>query len=436
MSTVVPDEVEPTSSPDVAAPSARRGVTRREFVGLIGGAAVGAAAAYGALEVSRGGPAAPEQPASYRNGIQPFYGLHQGGVTTPTQSATHFAAVDLITERRSDVEDLLRAWTPAIERLTRGRPIAEPGRSSDAVDPDDMTTLGLGPSNLTVNVGFGAGLFELDGVDRYGLAHRRPSRLIDLPVFNGDRLIPQKVGGDLTIQACADDPQVALHAVRQLLGLAEGVARVRWVQSGFNEASASPGTPRNLMGFKDGTINPVGDQLDRFVWVGSEGPDWMLGGTYAVYRRIRITLEAWDSLKVSDQQRIVGREKVSGAPLGRTNEFDPLDLDATDRQGDLYIMPTAHVRLAAPQTNYNQMILRRGYSYDDGLLDDVGPDYDAGLFFCCYQRDPQLGFFTIFQQLADGDALLPFTIHTGSAIVALPPAPPSPGHVIGEGLFA
>jgi deferrochelatase/peroxidase EfeB len=292
---------------------------------------------------------------------------------------------------------------------------------------------------LTLTFGFGPGIFELDGVDRFGLRARRPAQLVDLPVFPFDKLIAQKTGGDLTIQACADDPQVAFHAVRELLRMADGVASIRWTQVGFNEAASSTGTPRNLQGFKDGTINPVGGQLQKFVWAGPESPSWMRHGTYLVVRRVHIALEDWDSRSVSEQEQVIGRHKLSGAPLGAATEFDALDLKATDSAGSPIIAVNAHVRLASPQENRGQMILRRGYAYNDGVTTTGGspsPTYDAGLLFFSYQRDPRTGFIPIFQTLSQNDALSQFTVHTGSVIVAVPPAATGPGHYVGEPLFS
>ncbi len=411
-------------------------------MGVAGGAAAGAAAAAtGIATLSGGGSAAAG--VSDRNAVEPFYATHQGGVVTSPQSNTYFAALDLDTGDRSDVVELLRTWTDVAAKLTIGKTLDAIGTATDDVEPDSAEILGLGPSRLTVNFGFGPGLFEKDGEDRYGLKARRPAALVDLPPFFGDQLIPGRVGGDVTIQACADDPQVAFHAVRQLARQVSGVASVLWVQSGFNETAASQGTPRNLMGFKDGTVNPAGSQLEEFVWVGREGPRWMSGGTYVVFRRIRISVDEWDSQTLGAQEQAVGRHKVSGAPLGESGEFEALDLDANDTGGNPVIPVDAHVRLSSAQMNNGQMILRRGYAYNDGTVPPVAslpaseqaPLYDVGIFFCAYQRDPRKGFIPIFQNLAELDALAQFSIHTASAIAALPPGVPAPGSWIGQTLF-
>ena len=190
--------------------------------------------------------------------------------------------------------------------------------------PTAVMRLGLSPARLTITFGFGAGLFIKDGQDRYGLAAKRPAALVDLPKFPGDQLVDARTGGDLSVQACADDPQVAFHAIRQLSRLAYNVAQIRWVQTGFTANFNAKETPRNLMGFKDGTNNPsVNDPklMNQFIWVGDEGPDWMRGGSYMVVRRIRIALEHWDRMNLAFQEQTVGRHKYSGAPLGRNERI-------------------------------------------------------------------------------------------------------------------
>ena len=206
------------------------------------------------------------------------------------------------------------------------------------------------------------------------------------------------------------------------------------------------GTPRNLMGFKDGTSNPsIADPqaMAKFVWVDDEGPDWMRGGSYVVARRIRIALEHWDRMKLDFQEQTIGRHKYSGAPLGSDREFAPLDLTATDKDGDPVIPESAHVRLAAAAANGGAQILRRPYSYNDGVNFIAerwppwrqGMEYDAGLFFICYQRDPRTGFIKIFENVAKFDMLNQFVTHTGGGLFACPGGP-AKGEFIGERLFA
>ena len=376
--------------------------------------------------------------------IEPFFGEHQGGIVTPQQSHTYAAAFDLTANKRADVIDLLRAWTDAAARMSRGEP-ATPAHADDEKPPTDSgEAQDLAPAGLTITFGFGPGLFTHEGKDRYGLGARRPAALIDLPRFNGDQLLSEKSGGDLYVQACANDPQVAFHAVRQLARMGYGAAHMRWGQAGFVSAPRGK-TARNLMGFKDGTNNPSpGDPalMAQFVWAGAEGPAWMHGGTYTVVRRIRITLEHWDRMPLGFQEQVIGRHKVSGAPIGKHNEFDPVDLDAVDKDGTPIIPDNSHVRLSHPSSNDGERLLRRAYSYNDSTnfyIERWPPwrqetEYDAGLLFIAHQRDPRTAFVPINEKLSKFDMMNQFTTHVGSAIFACPPGV-KPGSFIGAELF-
>jgi deferrochelatase/peroxidase EfeB len=410
--------------------------TRRSRRGLL--------AAAGGLVAAVGGGfaagAAVPQAAKACAPVEPFFGAHQGGIVTPAQDHTYLAAFDLRTTKREDVMKLLRVWTETAARMSSGAPAAPPAATLDAPGTDSDEALGLAPARLTVTFGFGAGLFEKDGKDRYGLAAVRPAALVDLPRFNGDQMVPTRTGGDLSVQACSDDPMVAFHAVRQLSRLAHDIAEIRWTQSGFQSRPANGGTPRNLMGFKDGTHSPP--QVDPVVWVGTEGPAWMRCGSYVVMRRIRMALEHWDRTNVSFQEQTLGRHKVSGAPLGLKHEFAPLRLDRADKDGNPIIPENAHVRLANAASNGGAEILRRGYSYNDGVNFTAerwppwrqGMEYDAGLLFVAYQRDPRTGFVKIFESMAKFDMLNQFVTHTGGGLFACPGGVRE-GEFVGQRLF-
>jgi deferrochelatase/peroxidase EfeB len=408
-------------------------------------AATAGAAAAGSMGLCPMAVLAQTAPAAASRGDQcePFYGLHQSGILTPQQSHSVFAAFDLDTNERQAVIALLQRWTHVAARLSRGETADVLGQNPDAVPGDGGSALGLPGARLTMTFGFGPGLFMRDGIDRYGLAKRRPQALVDLPRFNGDQLDAARCGGDLSVQACADDPQVAFHAIRELASLAEGSASLKWLQTGFASAPVNGGTGRNLMGFKDGTNNPPKqpEVMNQVVWVGPEG-GWMQNGSYLVVRRIRISLEHWDKTPLGFQEEVVGRHKASGAPLGKQHEFDSLDLAATDADGTLLIPANAHARLASAASNDGARILRRAYSFNDGagFRSERWPPwrqgifYDAGLFFMAYQRDPRTGFIRINQKLAREDIMNQFTTHVGSAIFACPPGV-SPGSYLGAGLF-
>ncbi|MFI9796503.1 iron uptake transporter deferrochelatase/peroxidase subunit [Streptomyces sp. NPDC052302] len=392
--------------------------SRRALLGWGGaGLALGAVAAGGAVAATRAGDDA--EPAGVGTGAAiPFHGERQAGVATPVQDRLHFAAFDVRTEDRDAFVGMLKEWTEAARRMTAGHAVGDGAYGGLAEAPPDDTgeALGLKPSRLTLTIGFGPSFFDKFG-ERFGIADARPEALTELPQFAGDNLDRGRSGGDLCVQACADDPQVAVHAIRNLARIGFGKVVVRWSQLGFGKTSSTTPdaqTPRNLFGFKDGTRNIAGtetDRLDEFVWVGEkDGPQWMAGGSYLVARRIRMHIETWDRTSLQEQEDIFGRSKGEGAPVGRAKERDKPFLKA--------MMPDAHVRLAHPDSNGGATILRRGYSFTDGT-DGLGR-LDAGLFFLAYQRDPRTGFIRIQRNLAK-DALNEYIQHVGSALFAVPP---------------
>ncbi|MEU3411071.1 iron uptake transporter deferrochelatase/peroxidase subunit [Streptomyces sp. NPDC006658] len=404
--------------------------SRRALIGWGGaGLALGAAAAGGAVAMARSGDDM-DPVADGTGGAVEFHGAHQAGIATPVQDRLHFAAFDVKTDDREAFVQLLKDWTAAARRMTAGEPVGEGAYGGLAEAPPDDTgeALGLQPSRLTLTIGFGPSLF-----DRFGLADERPEALVDLPKFPGDNLERSRTGGDLCIQACADDPQVAVHAIRNLARIGFGKVAVRWSQLGFGKTSSTtPGamTPRNLFGFKDGTRNIAGtesDRLDKHVWVGEDdGPKWMTGGSYLVARRIRMNIETWDRTSLQEQEDVFGRDKREGAPVGKAKEHDEPFLKA--------MKPDAHVRLAHPDSNGGITILRRGYSFTDGT-DGLGR-LDAGLFFLAYQRDVRKGFIPLQRKLSAHDALNEYIQHVGSAVFAVPPGVRTAGDWWGRTLFS
>lgn len=415
-------------------PSGTPRITRRAVLGAIG--AFGAVAGAGlASQVARAG----ESDATGTGDVVPFSGRHQAGIATPSQERLEIAAFDVTTEDLGELRTLMREWTDAAALLCAGRtvgtiegePLAPPKDTGEAFD--------LAASRLTITFGFGPTLFERDGVDRFGLAARRPSALAELPAFAADELDPGISDGDLVVQACADDPQVAFHAIRNLARIARGSAAIRWSQLGFSRTSSSGHsvpTPRNLMGFKDGTNNlDIGDPvaMSDHVWVSDGDAPWMRDGSYMVTRRIRMLIEFWDRTSISEQEATIGRHKASGAPLGGHHEFDPAQLGGRGSDGALVIPADGHIRLSAPASNAGAMLLRRGYSFTDGI-DPVTGELDAGLFFICFQRDPRVQFVPIQRLLGENDALNEYIKHVGSGVFAIPPGIANGGYV-GEGLL-
>jgi deferrochelatase/peroxidase EfeB len=422
----------------VAGDSSDRGLTRRRVL-LGGGGALGLAVAAGA-GYAAGDTGASDESAAPSETVA-FHGAHQAGVATPAQARLVFASFDLVSDKATDLRELLGTWTAGARLMTAGRPTGSVAGQSEVPPRDTGEAEGLPAARLTITVGVGPRVFETGGEDRMGLRRRIPSRLKPLGPLPGDQLDPARSGGDLCIQACADDPQVAFHAVRNMLRAGRGLAELRWLQLGFGsntKTTSKQPTPRNLMGFKDGTRNLRVDdaaEMNRFVWVGAEEPQsWFRGGTYVVARRIRMLIESWDRTALGEQQRVIGREKVSGAPLGGHAEFDTPNLSAESADGQTGIDVDAHIRLASPTTNDGQRILRRGYAYTDGVDPRTG-FLDAGLFFVAFQRDPERQFVALQRRLGGNDALNEYIQHTGSGLFAILPGVRRGGY-LGEGLFS
>ena len=422
-------------------------VSRRRAIALAGAgvAGIAGAAAVGGALVRGGVDASGTGDEGLAAGAVPFHGPAQAGIVTPAQDRLHFVSFDVLTKDRKQLVRLLKDWTAAAARMTAGRDAGEIGATAGILEapPDDTgEAIGLPPSGLTLTIGFGPALFRAaDGRDRFGLASRKPAALADLPHFPGDTIDPALSGGDICVQACANDPQVAVHAIRNLARIGMGVVSVRWSQLGFGRTSStstSQSTPRNLFGFKDGTKNLKAEETDllpRHLWVQpGDGPEWMTGGSYLVTRKIRMLIETWDRTSLGEQEDIVGRTKGEGAPIGQAKEFDEIDLVSTNGDGDPLIKADAHVRLAHPDVNNGARLLRRGYNFVDGS-DGLGR-LNAGLFFIAYQRDPRTAFVPVQLNLARHDSLNEYIRHVSSGLFACPPGVSGPDDFWGRALFA
>jgi deferrochelatase/peroxidase EfeB len=366
----------------------------------------------------------------------PFAGRHQAGIlTTPPDHAT-FISLDATAGDRGTLIEGLQALSAQARRLCEGDAV---GVLEADDPPPDSGILGAidRPDTQTVTISFGASLFD----ERYGLAARRPRRLIEMPAFNGDLLDPARTGGDVLVQICAGHRDTVVHTVRELMRAVAGRFAIRWTLDGFRSAQRGP-TPhsstRNLFAFRDGTANPdVADAalMSRLVWVGRGGhePAWTRDGTYQVVRTIRMHVEFWDRVGMAEQENMIGRERVSGAPIGGTSEFeDPrYELDPHGRRIPL----DAHIRLANPRTpaSADQRIVRRGYNYHRGV--DPADNLDQGLIFVAFNQDIERQFATIQTRLAD-EPMLDYITALGGGYFFAPPGVGGAGDWVGSGLLS
>ncbi|MFJ7014955.1 iron uptake transporter deferrochelatase/peroxidase subunit [Streptomyces albogriseolus] len=414
----------PEEEPRPESAASGSGISRRRLLGTAGATGLVLGAAGGAVGYASA-PSGAAPLTSVGATKVPFHVKHQPGITDPLQSRGHLLAFDLVPGAgRNEAAALLRRWSDTARRLMAGEFDAE-GDSDVARD--------AGPSSLTLTFGFGHSFFA-----RTGLEKQRPAALDPLPAFSSDRLDRARSDGDLWVQIGADDALVAFHALRAVQKDAGAAARVRWQMNGFNRspgATARPMTTRNLMGQVDGTRNPKPEEpdFDERIFVPEQGePAWMANGSYVVVRRIRMLLDDWEKLSLRDQEGVIGRRKADGAPLSGGDETTEMDLEKTDAKGNLVVPFNAHARITRPDQNGGAAMLRRPFSYHDGIDADGTPD--AGLLFVCWQADPLRGFVPVQRKLDRGDALTPFVRHEASGLFAVPGGA-AEGEYVGQALL-
>lgn len=423
------------SNPSAGDSVLEKPISRRDILRLAGvggaGLLLGAAGVGGIMGSARKALSNEAAVLNSKNDadIIDFYGTHQPGITTPAQDFILFAAFDMTAKSVDEVRQLFKAWTEATAAMMAGKMIGASNDNLNLPPSDTGEAAGLSPSKTTITFGVGPSFFD----SRYGLASKRPAPLVELPAFGGDELREEWSGGDIGVQVNANDMQIAFHAIRNLARIARGKAVLRWTQEGFQRTGAADpagATPRNLMGFKDGTGNPdVKDsaEMNKVVWAQEEdGSSWMAQGSYMVVRRIRIRVEVWDRSTLGDQETTFGRHRESGAPIGSKHEMDEVDVNKLDANGKPVIPVRSHVSLARGDGSIR--LLRRSYSYSSGMDNRTG-QLDAGLLFICYNRDTRKQFIPMQQKLGQSDLLNEYIVHTGSAVFACFPGVREGGYI-------
>lgn len=405
-------------------------IDRRSFFGLAGAASLGAAIGVPATLATTGQFVALSGGSAVN-----FYGEQQAGITTPVQDRLYLASFKVSDVSADKLKSTLKEMTSAAERMSRGLgagPVGAVVGQPESPPDDTGEAIDLPAARVTFTIGFGESIFD----NRFGFAAKKPVHFKELPKFAGDEIAADRAGSDIIIQVCADDDQVAFHAIRNLIRMAKGTLEPLWLQSGFSGASkavASPHTPRNLFGFKDGTNNlNVNDsnETNRHLWA-SDG--WMAGGTYLAVRNFRFDIETWDRSALVEQEQVFGRNKGEGAPLSGGTEFTKPDFSAKSPTGETAIATDSHMALAHPSKHGGAKILRRAYNYSNGS--DKFGRIEAGLMFLSFQRDLETQFVPIQRMLANSDRLNEYIKVIGSGAYACPPGL-KPGQYWGYQLFA
>lgn len=436
---------EPNVEPERLAESRGFQVSRRGMLAGSGAAlaALGLAGAGGFGYGHHRGEAAGRADSDVMQVSYPMRARHQPGILTPQQQQMHTAAYDVTAKTREGVIQLLKDWSLAAERMMAGDLVGDYKTFRD-VPPDDTGETGdLGPAALTILIGFGATLFRSTaGVDRFGLASKLPRSLAEgIPRMAAEKIDPAASNGDLIVQACAEDPMVAMHAIHNMTRVAFGSARLRWSQLGYGRTSSTStgqATPRNLFGFKDGTANIKAEdsstELNAHLWIqpADEAGAWASGGTYMCIRKIKQMMEVWDELVLSEQELIVGRDKIHGAPLSGGTEFTDPDFAKTGPDGTRLVDPASHVAKVHPSHHKGRRMLRRGYNYMEGN-DPLGR-LQGGLFFIAFVRDPKTHFVPVLRAMRD-DRMTEYLQHLSSSVFLIPPGLGTSDDYVGQALF-
>jgi deferrochelatase/peroxidase EfeB len=417
----------------------RRFLTRSLTTLGAAGAGAGAIALSGSS--AKAAPAEDLQERVMRDGLKeldvrvPFDGRYQSGILDARPAQATYLAMDAVAQNLDQLVEGLQALSQLARSLTQGRYV---GVAEVDDPPPDSGILGAydAPDSAIVTVAFGHTLFD----DRYGLARHKPAHLTKMPQFQLDEIDPAREGGDVLLMIAANNRDTVVHTVRELTRTLAGNFTPRWMLDGFTTAQRDPDphrSPRNLFAFRDGTGNPpVKDakMMNDLIWVqrGSGEPSFAVDGTYVVVRTIRMHVEFWDRVGMLEQEQMIGRDRIVGAPLGGTHEFENPDY-SNDPKGKRVPLD-AHIRLANPRTHKtaDERMIRRGYNYHRGI-DEAG-NIDCGLLFTAFNQDPARQFVKV-QKRLENEPMTDYITPVGGGYFFAPRGSRGPNDWVGSALM-
>jgi dye decolorizing peroxidase len=330
----------------------------------------------------------PKSPAPAATVTISPYGTHQTGVITPNPPQTFvlISTWDLATVSKSSIGEVLAVLSTSIATLMAGA---------------DPLLAGMSVDNLTVTVGVGPKVVRAVDATLPGAQ--------DLPKFSHEDIADADRGGDILIQACANDALVVSLATKSLAAKLGSSWMKRWEQSGFRGANLQEtNAARNILGFIDGIVGPKTDaERAQDVWLGNEGKS-LQGGTIITLRRFIVDTAKFLGQPVAAQEAVFGRTRSGALPLSGGSATADVDLGAKSADGQYLIPVRAHVRAAHPFTSGSDLMLRRSYSTSDGLI------------FISFQRKLR-SFVATLQAMDEGDALLDYSTATATATFVILP---------------
>lgn len=332
-----------------------------------------------------------EDPAT--SPVADLKGPEQAGITRPTTPQPH-ALIIVADVNTTGIWDALATLGTKIRELVDGH--------HPAILPD-------GPGDLSVSAGVGQRILN---ASRHG---NSLDDLLIMPTYRGDELLPDNaLGGDILLSIHSSNP-VDLEPVYHFLSTTLPGFSLRWSQLGFR-GPGDKGVARNPFGYHDGVTVPRSEEeLKQNVWIPS-GP--LKGGTICVLRSFLLDTTSFRALSPTRQDAVMGREKVSGIPLGGTQLHEDANVSAKTPTGDFVIPADSHVRAAHPSFTGSKLMLRRSYSFNRPDPDTGFPD--QGLIFIAFQNDIRT-FILTQQRLDEMDALMEFSTPVATAAFAMLP---------------
>ncbi|KAK7413994.1 hypothetical protein QQX98_007105 [Neonectria punicea] len=158
-------------------------------------------------------------------------------------------------------------------------------------------------SAFSCTVGIGSGVW--DGLTR----RRRPVELRPFREVRGAAHTAVSTPGDLLFHIRSERRDICFEFERQLLQKLDDAVAVVDETVGFRYFDF-----RDLLGFVDGTANPVGPAVPASVLVADEDAS-VAGGSYVVVQKYLLKLDAWRCLSTEKQEAIVGRTKLDNVEL-------------------------------------------------------------------------------------------------------------------------
>jgi porphyrinogen peroxidase len=289
-------------------------------------------------------------------------------VVTPLTAAAIFLVLTINPGGEASCRDLLSDWN-ALQRSVGFRAPGPPLASVAAVGSRAWDRLFAGP---------------------------RPAELHPFRELDGSRHRAVSTAGDLLFHIRHERMDICFEFASQAMTRLAGAVTVADEVHGFRFFD-----DRDLLGFVDGTENPVGRPAETSAITGDADPD-LAGGSYVIVQKYLHDLQAWNAISAEEQERVIGRSKLSDIEM--PDEIKPVnshvalntivDPDGTQRQILRANMPfgdlgrgefgTYYIAYAATPSVTEQMLVNMFIGNPPGNTDrilDFSTAVTGGLFF-------------------------------------------------------